>query len=137
MAGQALKMVREMSTAGGPAKTAGIVSPTENEIATVAYQLWLDSGCPIGSDLEHWLRAEAMLRNALTPTLEDPSRCPPPPPATDTGSKMAAKFAWERWGGHWEIWEREWACARWVWDARGSCARVANRDALTRRAAGA
>src|ERR1035438_5130748 len=33
---------------------------TEGEIATVAYQLWLDNGCPVGSDQEDWFRAEAM-----------------------------------------------------------------------------
>jgi hypothetical protein len=137
MAGQAAKMVRETSTAGEPGKTARTVNPTENEIATVAYRLWLNSGCPPGSELEHWLRAEAILRNALTAKREDPSGCPSPPRrVTGTGSEMVAKFGWERWEGHWEIWEREWG-ARWVWDVRSQGARVSNRAALTRQAAGA
>jgi hypothetical protein len=136
MASQATKMVREISTAGEPVKTAGIVDPTENEIATVAYQLWLDSGCPVGSDWEHWLRAEAMLRNALIAKREDLSVRPSIPRCDPrAGSEMAAGFTWERWEGHWEVWEREWACARWIWDARGSVARVSNRAALTRQAA--
>jgi len=117
-----------MSTVSEPVKTAGIVSPTENEIRTVAYQLWVDSDCPIGSDQEHWFRAEAMLRNALVMKCEDLSRRPPMPRCvTRTESEIVAEFTSERWEGHWEVWEREWACARWVWDVRDSGVRVSNR----------
>ena len=107
-------MVPEMSAVSEPVKTAGIVNPTENEIATVAYQLWLDSGCPVGSDQEYWLRAEAMLKNALVAKCEDLSRRPSIPRRdTRTESEMVAKLRWE---GHWEAWEREWGAARWIWD---------------------
>jgi hypothetical protein len=137
MASHATKMVWEMSTVGEPVKIAGIVNPTESEIATVAYQLWLDSGCPIGSDREHWLRAEAMLRSALAAKREDLlGRSWFPRCDTRTESEMVAEFTWHRWEGHWEVWEREWPCARWVWDMRSSGARVSNRAALTRQAAG-
>jgi hypothetical protein len=130
MASHATKMVWEMSTVGEPVKIAGIVNPTESDIATVAYQLWLDGGCPVGSDWEHWLRAEAMLRNAVIAQREDPCGCPAIPRCdARTGSEMVAKFTWERWDGHWEVWEREWACARWIWDVRNSGARVSNRAA--------
>jgi hypothetical protein len=88
-----------------------IVRPTEKEISTIAYQLWLDRGCPIGSDKDDWFRAEAVLRYTLVVRYEDPSGQP-----------------WVlRWEGHWEIWEREWGGARWVWDERGSGVRVSNR----------
>lgn len=126
MTSHATKMAPEMSPVSEPAKTPGIVNPTESEIATVAYQLWLDSGCPIGSDQEHWFRAEAMLRNALVAKHEDLSRRPSRPRRdTLTESEMVAEFTWERWEGHWEVWEREWGCARWIWDVRESS--VSNR----------
>jgi hypothetical protein len=129
-------MVPERSTVNEPLNTVGIVGPTESEIAKVAYQLWLDSGCPIGSDQEHWFRAEAMLRNALDAKCADLSRRPSNPRRdTRTEFETVAEFTLERWEGHWEVWEREWACARWIWDARGSVARVSNRAALTRQAA--
>jgi hypothetical protein len=108
-------------------KTDGIVNPTENEIATLAHQLWVDSGCPIGSDQQHWFQAEALLRNALVVKCEDLSIRPSLLSYTLTDSDMVAEFTSERWEGHWEVWEREWAGARWVWDLRDSGARVSNR----------
>ena len=89
-------------------------SPTESEIAAVAYQLWLNNGCPAGSDQEDWFRAEAMLNNALVAKCEDPSKRPSiPRGGTRTESEMVVEFRWE---GHWEIWESEWGRARWTWD---------------------
>ena len=110
-------------------KTAATASVTESEIAALAYQLWLDSGCPIGSaDQEHWFRAEAMLRNALAAKCEDLSRRPSIPSRdTRTESEMLAEFASEVWQGHWEVWEREWVGACWVSDVRDSGVRVSNR----------
>jgi len=32
-------------------------------IEAMAYQLWLQRGCPIGSDQEDWYRAEAELKD--------------------------------------------------------------------------
>ena len=129
MASPATKMVPEMSPVSEPVKTSGIVNPTEDEIASVAYQLWLDSGCPIASaDQEHWFRAEAMLRNALAAKCEDLSRGPSIPSRdTRTESEMLAEFASEVWQGHWEVWEREWVGACWVSDVRDSGVRVSNR----------
>lgn len=34
-----------------------------DEIAVLAYQLWNERGCPIGSPDEDWFRAEAELNN--------------------------------------------------------------------------
>ena len=48
----------------------GIDSPAHisrsvnGEIAALAYQLWKERGCPIGSPDEDWFRAEADLTNA-------------------------------------------------------------------------
>src|ERR1039457_1622910 len=75
MSSDAATMMPERSTVSESVKTAATVSPTESEIATVAYQLWLNNGCPVGSDQEDWLRAEAMLlKNALVAKCEDLSR---------------------------------------------------------------
>ena len=35
----------------------------ETDIAVLAYQLWIERGCPIGSDQEDWFRAEEILKN--------------------------------------------------------------------------
>lgn len=130
MASHATKMVRAMGTPGAATKTAGIANPTEGEIAMVAYQLWLDSGCPVGSDKEHWFRAEAMLRNVFVAKHEDLSgRTSVPRCDTRTESATMAEFTLERWDGHWEIWEREWTCARWVPDVRASGARAVAKGA--------
>jgi len=115
----------ERSTAGESGRTAATVSPTESEIATVAYLLWLLNGSPDGSDKEDWFRAEAMLKDALVAKCEDLSRRPSIPRGdTRTESKTLAEF---RWDGHWEVWEREWSSARWVWDLDYSRRGVSNR----------
>lgn len=36
-------------------------TPEFSEIAALAYQLWTDRGCPIGSPEEDWVRAEKEL----------------------------------------------------------------------------
>ena len=120
-------MPRQESTVTEFVKTAALVSPTESEIATVAYQLWLDSGCPIGSDQDHWFRAEAMLRDALVAKCEDLPRRPSIARCdTRTESEILAEFPWE---GHWEVWESEWCVARWIWDLGRSRVEVSNRAA--------
>lgn len=111
----AATMMPEMNIVSGCVKTAATVSPpTKSEIATIAYQLWVDNGCPLGSEQEDWFRAEVILNSALVAKCEEASRrssvsrC-----ETRTESEMLVEFRWE---GHWEVWEREWGGARWVWD---------------------
>ena len=65
MSSKAATRMPESSTASEPVKTSTTLSPTESQIATLAYQLWQDNGCPVGSDKEDWFRAEAMLKNTL------------------------------------------------------------------------
>jgi hypothetical protein len=96
------------------------ISPTPSEIAAVSYQLWLDRGCPVGSDQEDWFRAEALLKAAID---------------TPTESEMVGEFAAELWEGHWEVWEREWANARWIWDVRAPVMGVATRARAAGKAA--
>ena len=114
MSSDAQKLMPERSAVSESVKTAATVSPTESEIAAVAFQLWLANGCPVGSDQEDWFRAEAMLRNALVAKCEDLPRRPSILQGdTRDESAMLAEF---RWRGHWEVWEMEWGGARWVWD---------------------
>src|SRR5208283_5649127 len=103
MSSDAAKTMPEGSGHLESVKTASTVSPTESEIATVAYRLWLDNGCPVGSDREDWFRAEAMLlESALVAKGEDLLRRPSIPRCdARTESGMLAEFRWE---GHWEIW---------------------------------
>jgi Protein of unknown function (DUF2934) len=101
--------------------TTAATSPTENEIARVAHRLWLEKGCPHGSDQEDWFEAEALLKKALAKCEDLPRR--PSAPTFDTRSQleMLDEFATEVWQeGHWEVWEREWGGARWVPDVRAS-----------------
>ncbi len=80
-------------------KTPATVGPAESEIAAAAYQLWLDNGCPVGSDQEDWFRAEAALKRARR----------------DTRTEVEIVVEIRYWG-HWEVWEMEWGDPRWVWD---------------------
>jgi hypothetical protein len=41
--------------------------PSAQEIAVRAYQVWEAAGRPSGRAVEHWLTAEALLRNGATP----------------------------------------------------------------------
>jgi hypothetical protein len=38
-------------------------APDETEVAELAYRLWLERGCPVGSDQEDWFQAESTLRS--------------------------------------------------------------------------
>jgi hypothetical protein len=108
------KMMPESSTISEFVKTAASVGPTESEIAAVAFQLWLNNGCPVGSDQEDWFRAEAMLKDALVAKCEGLSERPSIPRCdTRTESEMVVEI---RWKGHWEVWESEWGGLRWTWD---------------------
>ena len=39
------------------------VEPDPAQIEALAYQLWVQRGCPIGSDQDDWYRAEEELKN--------------------------------------------------------------------------
>ncbi|MCB1279348.1 DUF2934 domain-containing protein [Prosthecobacter sp.] len=54
------KPVRKRTKADAPAPPPEI---TEEEIATCAYLIYVSEGCPAGRDQEHWLAAEARLKN--------------------------------------------------------------------------
>lgn len=54
------KPVRKRTKADSPAPPPEI---TDEEIATCAYHIYVSEGCPAGRDQEHWLAAEARLKN--------------------------------------------------------------------------
>ena len=58
-ASRATKSSRERQQADAPTSPPEI---TEVEIATCAYFLYVNEGCPAGRELDHWLEAEARLR---------------------------------------------------------------------------
>lgn len=39
------------------------VEPDQHQIQELAYQLWLERGCPLGSPEDDWFRAEAELKS--------------------------------------------------------------------------
>ena len=123
MSGDTAKTMPESGSGSEAVKTAASVSPTESEIAAVAYRLWQDHGCLVGSDREDWFRAEAMLNKALVAKCEYLSRRPSILRRdTRTESETFVEFASKGWQGHWEVWERECAGARWVWNPPGKAA---------------
>ena len=125
----AAMMMPERSTVSEPAKTAATIGPTESEIATLAYQLWQDNGCPVGSDKEDWFLAKALLKSALVTKRQDlPGRPSVPRDDTPTEFEMLAEFRWE---GHWVAWESEWGGARWIWDLVTPGVEGSNRVART------
>jgi hypothetical protein len=110
------RMMPDRTTVGESVKTAVIVSPTESEVAAIAHQLWVNNGCPAGSDQQDWYRAEAMLKDARIAKCDGLSRRPPIPRCdTRTESEMLVAFRWAV-RGHWEVWESEWGGARWISD---------------------
>jgi len=46
-----------------PAKARAPYEPTQEEIQTRAFEIYLSEGCKEGNDLEYWLRAEQDMRS--------------------------------------------------------------------------
>ncbi len=55
-----------MEVAANATPEESIASDQHQKIEQLAYGLWMERGCPIGSDQEDWFRAENML-NAQSP----------------------------------------------------------------------
>src|SRR5664279_5630626 len=103
LSSKAATSMPKRSTANESVKTSTTLSPTESEIATLAYQLWQDKGCPVGSHKGDWLRAEAMLKNKLVKKGQDLSGGRSVPrDDSRTELEMLIEFRWE---GHWVVWE--------------------------------
>lgn len=50
-----------MDVAANATREESIASDQHQKSEQLAYRLWLERGCPIGSDQEDWFRAENML----------------------------------------------------------------------------
>jgi len=61
-AAQPVPAAVKASPAKEPAKAKAPYEPTQEEIQTRAFQLYLSEGRKEGNDLEYWLRAEKELR---------------------------------------------------------------------------
>src|SRR4051812_26852753 len=74
---------------------------TDQQVAALAYAIWIDRGQPEGCELDHWLEAERQLRGVVEPLVDedrlDPDIAPaaridraldrvvsPPPPRSPT-----------------------------------------------------
>ena len=119
MTSQATRMAPERSQGINPSNATPRANPTEVEIAAVAFQLWVESGCHDGFDREHWFQAEAMLKSADAAKRQEAAMRPLMQPRevrcdSELFPDVASGFCW----GHWEVWEREWGGARWVWDVQ-------------------
>jgi hypothetical protein len=51
------------SAAPPPAKVRAPYEPTQEEIQTRAFEIYVSEGCKEGNDIEYWLRAEQELRS--------------------------------------------------------------------------
>ena len=126
MSRHAAMMMPERSTVSESVKTTAPAGPTESAIAALAYQLWQDNGCPVGSDKEDWFRAEAKLKNTLIAKGQYLSGCPPVSRGdTCAELEILVEFRWE---GRWVVWESEWHGARWTWDLSTSGDEGSNRS---------
>ena len=56
------KPAAKASAAPQPAKARAPYEPTQEEIQTRAFEIYVSEGCKEGNDLEYWLRAEEELR---------------------------------------------------------------------------
>lgn len=57
---ESLQSLDSSPSSGGSNSQSG---PTREEVAALAYQLWIERGSPHGSHEEDWHRAEAQLRS--------------------------------------------------------------------------
>ena len=65
MASRALKIEPIKAVDTTPYELVEIVvaeKASKDAVAALAYQLWQERGCPVGSDQEDWFRAEQQLR---------------------------------------------------------------------------
>jgi hypothetical protein len=62
MAGRALNLDAKKVTKSAPAELPPPVPVSEDDIAILAHQLWIERGCPLGSDQDDWFNAERQLK---------------------------------------------------------------------------
>ena len=62
------RRLHKPANGGGPQDIPATISSDRANIARVAYQHWLERGCPIGSSEDDWFRAEQDLNSEQTRT---------------------------------------------------------------------
>jgi hypothetical protein len=62
---------KAMEVAANATPEESIASDQHQKIEQLAYRLWLERGCPIGSDQEDWFRAENMLNARSQDAVEE------------------------------------------------------------------
>lgn len=60
-----------MDVAANATPEGSIASDEHQKIEQFAYRLWLERGCPIGSDQEDWFRAENILNARSQEAVEE------------------------------------------------------------------
>ena len=55
----------------GPAREGVPPSPTREQIAVRAYEIWLEKGSPAGTELEDWVEAERQLHRRVVEPQKD------------------------------------------------------------------
>lgn len=63
----------------------------EEEIRSIAYQIWEEEGHPDGRDLEHWLRAESIWRERRSRDISESQPEPPAQPAKGQKKRRTTK----------------------------------------------
>ena len=66
--------MKSKSISRSPVTETTSLPPTREQIQALAHALWVDRGCPIGSDIEIWLDAERQLGG---PALREEDRVDP------------------------------------------------------------
>jgi hypothetical protein len=65
----------------------------EDTIRRCAYFLWLDRGCPEGTDWEHWFEAKQLLSEAGAAGVKNSSRADDASPGFSIGNTVAARLS--------------------------------------------
>ena len=63
----------------------------QQQTALLAYQFWMERGCPLGSPAEDWFRAELQLEEVAVDAAEEaPAHVAVDPPDSAPGRKLTA-----------------------------------------------
>jgi hypothetical protein len=61
---------------------------TDEQVAALAYAIWIDRGRPEGCDLEHWFEAKRQLRGVVEPLVDEDRLDPDTAPAARIDREM-------------------------------------------------
>jgi len=73
-----------------PKKQVPAADSTPEQIAALAYRLYLRDGCPSGSEVDYWFRAEKMLAKQIRQTITAPERPDSRSPRRAAGTRARA-----------------------------------------------